>query len=150
MHALFFGYAPLAGEVQVREHGSLVAHEPGVTTSFGLANAQERGIMFVGPGVEVYEGMIVGEQPRDGDIPVNVCKKKHLTNMRSSNADIAVQLTPPRIMSLDDAIEYVSEDELVEVTPRSLRLRKRILNNEQRGKMLKAAQKARDAEREPV
>jgi GTP-binding protein len=148
MHTLFYDYAPFTGEIQQREHGSLVAHEPGVTTSFGIGNAQERGIMFIGPGVEVYEGMIVGENPRLGDIPVNVCKKKHLTNMRSSNADIAIQLTPPRVLSLDDAIEYISDDELIEVTPKSIRLRKRILDNEVRGKMMKSAQKARDAERE--
>ncbi len=104
--------------------------------------------MFVSPGVEVYEGMIVGEQPREGDIPVNVCKKKHLTNVRSSNSEITIQLTPPRIMSLDDAIEFIAEDELVEVTPKNIRLRKKILNNEMRGKMLKSAAKAREAERE--
>jgi GTP-binding protein len=150
MHALFHGYEPLSGEVQARERGSLVAHEGGLATTFGLHNAEGRGTLFVGPGTEVYEGMIVGEQPREGDLVVNVCKKKHLTNMRSSNADIAIQLTPPRVMSLDDAIEYIAEDELIEVTPKSIRLRKRILPNETRGKSLKAAAKARDAERELV
>ncbi|MGE5141336.1 MAG: translational GTPase TypA, partial [Rudaea sp.] len=98
-------------------------------------------------GVEVYEGVVVGEQAREGDIPVNVCKKKHLTNVRSSNAEITVQLTPPRVMSLDDAIEFIADDELVEVTPRNIRIRKKILDNEQRGKMLKSAAKAREAER---
>lgn len=148
MHTLFYGYLPMAGEIQAREHGSLVAHEPGVATTFGLHNAEGRGTLFIGPGTEVYEGMIVGEQPREGDLVVNVAKKKHLTNMRSSNADLAVQLTPPRVMSLDDAIEYISDDELVEVTPKSIRLRKRVLQNEARGKMTKAAAKAREAERE--
>ena len=148
IHTLFYAYEPMAGEIETREHGSLVAHEQGATTTFGLANAQERGNMFVGPGVEVYEGMIVGENPRLGDIAVNVCKKKHLTNMRASSADIAVQLTPPRVLSLDDAIEYIGDDELVEVTPKSIRLRKRVLDNELRGKMTKSAQKARESERE--
>ncbi|MGB8645192.1 MAG: translational GTPase TypA [Anaerolineae bacterium] len=148
MHTLFHGYEPLLGEIQSREHGSLVAHETGVATHYGLTNAQERGMLFVGPGVEVYEGMIVGEQAREGDIPVNVCKKKHLTNVRSSNSEITIQLTPPHVMSLDDAIEFITEDELVEVTPKNIRLRKRVLNNDQRGKMLKSAAKAREAERE--
>ncbi len=150
MHTLFHGYLPVSGEIQAREHGSLVAHEGGLATTFGLHNAEGRGTLFVGPGTEVYEGMIVGEQPREGDLVVNVCKKKHLTNMRSSNADIAIQLTPPHVMSLDDAIEYIAEDELVEVTPKSIRLRKKILPNETRGKMTKAAAKAREAEREPA
>jgi GTP-binding protein len=148
MHALFHGYAPLLGEIQGREHGSLVAHESGTATTFGLNNAEGRGTLFIGPGTEVYEGMIVGEQPREGDLVVNVAKKKHLTNMRSSNADIAIQLTPPRVLSLDDAIEHIAEDELVEVTPKSLRLRKKVLKNETRGKAIKAAAKAREAERE--
>ncbi len=150
MHTLFHEYLPVSGEIQAREHGSLVAHEGGLATTFGLHNAEGRGTLFVGPGTEVYEGMIVGEQPREGDLVVNVCKKKHLTNMRSSNADIAIQLTPPHVMSLDDAIEYIAEDELVEVTPKSIRLRKKILANETRGKMTKAAAKAREAEREPA
>jgi GTP-binding protein len=150
MHTLFYGYEPRSGEIQGREHGSLVAHEGGTATTFGLHNAEGRGTLFIGPGTEVYEGMIVGEQPREGDLVVNVCKKKHLTNMRSSNADLAVQLTPPRVMSLDDAIEHIAEDELVEVTPKSTRLRKKVLANETRGKMTKAAAKAREAEGEFV
>ena len=148
IHTLFHGYAPLSGEIQGREHGSLVAHEGGLATTFGLNNAEGRGTLFIGPGTDVYEGMIVGEQPREGDLVVNVCKKKHLTNMRSSNADIAIQLTPPRVLSLDDSIEHIAEDELVEVTPKSIRLRKKVLMNEARGKMTKAAAKAREAERE--
>jgi GTP-binding protein len=127
-----------------------VAHEAGTATTFGLSNAEGRGILFIGPGTEVYEGMIVGENPREEDVVVNVAKKKHLTNMRSSNADVAVQLTPPRNMSLDDAIEYIAEDELMEVTPANIRLRKKILNNEERGKLKKSAQKAREEDKVPA
>jgi len=145
MHALFHGYEPLAGEITTREHGSLVAFETGATTTFALENAQERGILFVGPGVEVYEGMVIGEQAREGDIVVNVAKKKHLTNIRSSNADIAVQLTPPRIMSLDECIEYISDDELLEVTPKRLRMRKRILKTGGRRKSKTARGRAEQA-----
>lgn len=148
MHALFLGYFPLAGELANRTHGSLVAHEAGTASTFGLANAEGRGVLFIGPGTEVYEGMIVGENPREEDVVVNVAKKKHLTNMRSSNADMSIQLTPPRNMSLDDAIEYIAEDELMEVTPTSIRLRKKMLKNEERGKMKKSAQKAREQEPE--
>ncbi len=146
IHALFHGYEPLSDEVTTRAHGSLVAFETGLASTFGLNNAEGRGTLFIGAGTEVYEGMIVGEQPREGDLVVNVCKKKHLTNMRSSGADAAIQLTPPRVMSLDDAIEYIAEDELVEVTPKNIRLRKKILKNELRGKT-KAA-RAREEERE--
>jgi GTP-binding protein len=142
MHALFHGYEPLAGEIAVREHGSLVAFEDGVATSYALHTAEERGILFIGPGVHVYEGMVIGEQPREGDIAVNIAKKKHMTNVRSSNEDIAVRLTPPRIMSLDEAIEYISEDELLEVTPKSLRIRKKILGTEARHKAAAARDRA--------
>jgi GTP-binding protein len=142
MHALFHGYLPMMGDIDVREHGSIVAFEAGTTTTFALNNAEGRGILFLGPGVEVYEGMVVGEQPREGDIPFNVAKKKHLTNIRSSNSDFTIQLTPPRIMSLDEAIEYVSEDELLEVTPKSLRIRKKILGTEDRHKAAAARDKA--------
>lgn len=147
IHALFAGYFPLVGQMETRAHGSLVAHEAGTATTFGLNNAEGRGILFIGPGTEVYEGMIVGENPREEDVVVNVAKKKHLTNMRSSNADMSIQLTPPRNMSLDDAIEYIAEDELMEVTPINIRLRKKVLNNEERGKAKKSAEKARDAEK---
>ncbi len=142
MHALFHAYLPLAGEIESREHGSLVAWETGTTTSYSLHNAEGRGILFVGPGVDVYEGQVIGEQAREGDIAVNVCKKKHLTNVRSSNEDIMVRLTPPRIMSLDEAIEYVSEDELLEVTPKAFRVRKKILGTENRHKAMAARDKA--------
>ncbi|HTP11496.1 MAG TPA: translational GTPase TypA [Anaerolineae bacterium] len=141
MHALFAGYEPLAGEINTREHGSLVAFEPGVTSTYGLKNAEDRGMLFIGPVVEVYEGMVVGQHIRDTDLAVNVCKKKHLTNMRSSTGDIAVRLTPPRVMSLDDCIEYLGPDELLEVTPQSLRIRKRILNTEDRRRLARREDK---------
>ncbi|OGO42321.1 MAG: GTP-binding protein TypA, partial [Chloroflexi bacterium RBG_16_58_14] len=128
MHTLFHSYLPMAGPMSGRSTGSLVSWEPGETTTFGLKNAEERGVLFYGPGVEVYEGMVVGEHQRPGDLSVNVCKKKHLTNMRSSNKDIEIRLSPPRQMSLDEAIEYLAEDELLEVTPLSYRIRKRTLN----------------------
>jgi len=137
MNTIFHGYAPHAGLIQSRATSSIVAWEAGVTTNFGLKNAEERGVLFLGPGVEVFEGMVVGETQRPSDLPVNVCKKKHLTNMRSSNKDIEVRLMTPRNLSLDEAIEYLSEDELLEVTPLNFRIRKRILNTEERGKQTK-------------
>jgi GTP-binding protein len=126
----------------------LVAWEDGISTGYGLKNAEDRGVLFLGAGVEVYEGMVVGETQRgSSDIPINVCKKKHLTNMRSSNADIMVRLTTPRSMSLDEAIEYLADDELLEVTPLNYRIRKRILNTDERGKQTKkAAKEAMEAE----
>lgn len=139
MHTLFHGYAPFAGPIPTRNSSSIVAWEAGTTTNYGLKNAEERGILFYGPGVEVYEGMVVGETLRSSDLVVNVCKKKHLTNMRSSNKDIEVRLTTPRTMSLDEAIEYLAEDELLEVTPKSFRIRKKILDTEERGKQTKRA-----------
>lgn len=142
IHSIFHGYAPLAGPIASRGHGSLVAWEDGVTSTFGLKNAEERGILFLGPGVPVYEGMVVGEHARPNDLAVNVCKQKHLTNMRSSNKDIEIRLTPPRQMSLDECIEYLTDDELLEVTPQSLRIRKRILETHERGKLNKQAKLA--------
>ena len=139
-------FEPLAGEINTREHGSLVAWEPGITSGYGLKNAEERGSLFISASVEVYEGMVVGQHIRDTDLAVNVCKKKHLTNMRSSTGDIAVRLTPPRVMSLDDSIEYLGADELLEVTPQSLRIRKRILNTDDRGKQEKRAKVAMEEE----
>lgn len=128
MHHLFHSYAPHRGEIMTRQKGSLVAHEPGDTTAYGLENAQERGELFVGPGLAVYRGMIVGENSRPNDIVVNVCKKKHLTNIRSSSSDMAVKLTPPRVMSLEQCLEFITDDELVEVTPQSIRMRKQSMN----------------------
>ncbi|MFZ5351118.1 MAG: translational GTPase TypA [Bacillota bacterium] len=129
MHHIFFGYEPYKGEVPERTRGSLVAFESGETTTYGLYNAQERGELFIGAGISVYEGMIVGENAKSGDIDVNVCKKKHVTNMRASGSDEALRLSPPIDMSLENCLEFIAADELVEVTPKSIRLRKRILDS---------------------
>jgi GTP-binding protein len=137
MHTIFRGYDELSGAMNTRQSGSLVAWEAGSTTAYALKSAEERGVLFLGPGVDVYEGMVVGENARSGDIAVNVCKKKHLTNIRSARGDMEIRLTPPRQMSLDEAIEYLADDELLEVTPESYRIRKRILNTEERGKLFK-------------
>ena len=132
MNTLFAGYGPYAGDIDSRQFGSLVAWEDGTTTTFGLAQAQERGTLFVGPGVDVYEGMVVGEHIRDRDLEVNVVRRKHLTNMRSSTSDIAVKLDGVRDLSLDDAIEFLADDELLEVTPKTFRIRKRLLSKHDR------------------
>ena len=142
MHTLFHDYLPVVGEINGRSTGSLVSWENGVTTTFGLKNAEERGTLFCDPGIEVYAGMVVGEHQRTGDLDVNVCKKKHLTNMRAASADIEVRLTPPRRMSLDEAIEYLTDDELLEVTPDNYRIRKQILSAHERGRASKNAKKA--------
>jgi GTP-binding protein len=139
MNAVFHGYDEMAGPMATRSSGSLVAWEAGTSTSFALKSAEERGVLFCGPGMEVYEGMVVGENTRPGDIAVNVCKKKHLTNMRASRGDMEIRLTPPRQMSLDEAIEYLADDELLEVTPVAYRIRKRILATGERGKLTKKA-----------
>ena len=132
LNTLFEGYQPFKGEVVTRYTGSLIASEDGEATSYGLFNTQDRGAMFIGVQTPVYEGMIVGECPKMEDIVVNVCKKKHLTAIRSKGADEALILTPPRVLSLEQAIEYIADDELIEVTPKSLRLRKKILNTQLR------------------
>ena len=132
LNTLFDGYQPFKGDVVTRYTGSLIASEDGEATSYGLFNTQDRGAMFIGVQTPVYEGMIVGECPQMEDIVVNVCKKKHLTAIRSKGADEALILTPPRQMSLEQAIEYIAEDELIEVTPKSIRLRKKILNTQLR------------------
>jgi GTP-binding protein len=142
LNSLFYQYGPLAGEIGTRSHGSLVAWEAGVATTFGLKNAEERGNLFIGPGAEVYEGMVIGEHQRPGVLDVNVCKAKHLTNMRNSIQDIEIRLTTPVEMSLDRCIEYLSDDELLEVTPGSLRIRKRILDRSERGRQGKRAREA--------
>ena len=134
INTIFDGYAPFRGEITMRFTGSLVASEDGETTRYGLYNTQERGTMFVGPQTPVYEGMIVGENPKCEDIAVNPCKKKQLTAIRSAGADEKLLLTPPVIFSLEKAIEFIADDELIEVTPKSIRLRKKILNNELRMK----------------
>ena len=134
MNSVFDGYEPYKGDIPQRVQGSLVVFETGETSSYGLFNAQERGDLFVGPGVEVYEGMIIGESPKNEDVTVNVCKKKHVTNMRAAGSDEALRLTPPTVLSLEQSLEFINDDELVEVTPKSIRLRKRILSREQRMK----------------
>ena len=134
MNHIFYGYEPYKGEITQRQRGSLVAWEDGEAVTYGLYNAQERGTLFITPGTMVYEGMIVGENSRNEDIVVNVCKKKHVTNMRAAGSDEALRLTSPRILSLEQALEFISDDELVEVTPKNIRLRKRILDTEQRAK----------------
>lgn len=134
MNHVFDGYEPFKGEIISRHQGSLIAHETGESTGYGLYAAQERGRLFIGPGVPVYEGMIVGASPKAEDITVNVCKKKHITNTRASGSDDALKLTPPSILSLEQSLEFIADDELVEVTPHNIRLRKMILNKEQRMK----------------
>ena len=140
INTLFDGYQPYKGEVTTRFTGSLIASEDGEATSYGLFNSQDRGTMFIGVQTPVYEGMIVGECPKQEDIALNVCKKKHLTSIRSKGADEALILTPPKVLSLEQAIEYIADDELIEVTPKSIRLRKKILNTELR---LKAEARAK-------
>ncbi|HNT25230.1 MAG TPA: translational GTPase TypA [Anaerolineales bacterium] len=144
MHTLFYDYMPLAGAMETRATGSLVAWEPGTTTSYGLKNAEERGWLFYGPGVDVYEGMVMGEHQRPGDLTVNVCKKKHMTNVRAARGEMEIRLTPPRQMSIDEAIEYLADDDLLEVTPQSYRIRKRILNTHERGRLHKLAKLERE------
>jgi len=132
MSSLFDGYTEWSGEIPHRPTGTLVADRPGVTTSYALYNLQERGELFVGPGIEVYEGMIIGENSRDDDLDVNAVREKKLTNMRASTADIAIRLVPFRALNLEQAIEFIADDEFVEVTPKSLRLRKRVLQRNRR------------------
>jgi len=140
MTSIFHGYQSMAGSIETRSRGSLVAWETGIATKFGLKNAEERGTLFIQPGMEVYGGMVVGEHQRPGDLDVNICKTKHLTNMRNSIRDIDVRLSPPREMGLDEAIEYLADDELLEVTPESLRIRKRVLDQHERGRLAKRCQ----------
>ena len=128
LNTTFDGYGPYKGDIQYRKQGSLIASEAGETVTYGLYNAQERGTLFVGPGEQVYGGMIVGQNGKAEDIEVNVCKKKQLTNTRSSSADEALRLTPPRVLSLEQALEFIDTDELLEITPKNLRIRKKILD----------------------
>ncbi|MGI6169036.1 MAG: EF-Tu/IF-2/RF-3 family GTPase, partial [Christensenellales bacterium] len=137
MSHVFAGYEPYKGDLVERQRGSIVAHEAGDTTGYGLFHTQERGKLFVGPGTAVYEGMIVGENAKADDLTVNVCRKKHVTNMRASGSDDALKLTPAIGLSLEQMMEFIKDDELVEVTPRSIRMRKRILNKDLRMKALK-------------
>jgi len=135
MSHVFEGYEPYKGDIERRSTGSLVSFETGEAVTYGLYNAQERGQLFIGAGVQVYEGMIIGASPKTEDLVVNVCKRKHLTNTRASGSDDALRLVPPRILSLEDCLEFLADDELLEVTPESLRIRKRILSNTTRAKM---------------
>ena len=141
MASVFDSYAPFKGEVTRRSTGSLISFETGESVAYGLFNAQDRGALFIGPGVAVYEGMVVGMTPKAEDINVNVCKKKHVTNMRASGSDDAMRLTPPKQMSLEACIEFIADDELIEVTPKNLRIRKAILNNQLRAKKNAALKK---------
>ncbi len=134
MSSVFFEYQPYKGEIERRTSGSLVAFETGEAVTYGLFNAQGRGPLFIGPGTQVYEGMVVGYSPKDEDINVNVCKTKHLTNTRSSSSDEALRLITPKRLSLEEALEFIADDELLEITPTSVRIRKRILDSELRAK----------------
>ncbi len=141
MASVFDSYAPYKGDLSRRNTGSLIAFETGESITYGLFNAQERGALFIGAGVPVYAGMVVGVSPKQEDITVNVCKKKQLTNMRASGSDEALRLVPHRILSLEQCLEFLADDELLEVTPKSLRIRKRILDHEKRMKALKGGKK---------
>lgn len=134
MHHLFHGYVPFKGDIPGRSRGALVAFEQGETTGYGIYTVQDRGVMFVGANQPVYEGMIIGENSRETDMDVNPCKKKHVSNMRTSSSDEAIRITPPRLLSLEQALEYINKDELVEVTPENVRLRKATLDRTQRGR----------------
>ena len=137
MHHVFHSYAPYKGDIPGRTRGALVAFETGETTAYGIGNVQERGVVFVTPGQAVYEGQIIGENSREQDMDVNVCKKKHVTNMRASGSDDAVRLVPPRLHSLEQALEHINDDELVEITPKNIRMRKKVLDRQQRAKLKK-------------
>ncbi len=144
LHSLLLGYEPYQGDLPVVRNGALVASEPGNAVTYGLNNAQARGITFIEPGTQVYEGMIVGEQPRQGDMQINVCKEKQKTNIRSSTSDFAIQLTPAARLSLEQSLDFLARDELLEVTPKSLRLRKRHLSEHERAKARERESRARE------
>ena len=128
INTIFDEYAPYKGDIQYRKQGSLIAFESGESITYGLYNAQERGTLFIGAGEKVYAGMIIGQNGKPEDVEINVCKKKQLTNTRSSGSDDALKLSPPKVMSLEQALDFIDTDELLEVTPESLRIRKRILD----------------------
>ena len=138
LHHRFSGYAPWAGDIEARERGVMVSMAEGVSVAFALWNLQERGNLFIGPGIEVYEGMIVGEVARSGDLEVNVMKGKKLTNIRAAGSDDSIQLEPPRLLTLESALEFIADDELVEMTPTAIRLRKRFLKAHQRKRAARA------------
>ena len=143
INSLFTGFQPMSGVVKTTSNGALVASEAGVALTYGLLNAQGRGETFVEPGTHVYEGMIIGVHPKDGDLMINVCKEKKLTNMRSSTADIVKRLSPSIKLSLEDALDFISDDELVEVTPQNFRLRKKVISSTARNRQRKHLAKAR-------
>jgi len=145
MNTIFIGYEPWHGNVASIRSGVLVASEPGQAITFGLANAQGRGLTFIEPNTQVYEGMIVGINPRPQDIAINVCKEKKKTNMRSSTSDIAVKLTPAIKLSLEQSIDFINRDELVEVTPLNIRLRKKLLTQTQRLRDIAATRRSDEA-----
>ena len=132
LNTAFEGYAPYKGDIQYRKQGSLIAFETGESVTYGLFSAQERGTLFIGPGEKVYSGMVIGQNGKAEDIELNVCKTKHLTNTRSSGSDDALKLTTPRILSLEEALDFIDTDELLEVTPKTLRIRKKILDSKMR------------------
>ena len=142
MNSIFFEYQPYKGDINRRDTGSIVAFESGEAVTYGLFNAQDRGVLFIEPGTQVYEGMVVGVSPKPDDINVNVCKKKHMTNTRAAGSDDAMRLNTPKKMSLEECLEFLGDDELLEVTPQSLRIRKRILDSEQRAKARAREKKA--------
>ena len=142
MNSIFDSYEPFKGEVISRVRGTIVAFEAGKSITYGLYNAQDKGELFIGPGVEVYEGMIVGINSRSEDLAINVCKEKHLTNTRASGSDDALRLVPPIQLSLEKAIEFIEDDELVEITPQNVRLRKKILDSKERERAARNASKA--------
>ena len=139
MNYSFHGYEPHQGEIQTRFHGSLIAWETGTAVTYGLLGAEDRGILFIDPGTRVYAGMVVGMNSREQDLEINVCKRKHLTNMRASGSDDTVKLQEPRRLSLEEAIDFIGDDELVEITPHSIRLRKKYLVKSERDRASKRA-----------
>ena len=132
INTIFDCYDEYRGDIGFRENGSLISFETGESVTYGLFSAQDRGTLFIGPGEKVYAGMVIGESSRTQDIEINVCKKKHLTNTRTSSSDEALTLTPPKVMSLEQAMDFIDADELLEVTPQSLRIRKRLLDSRDR------------------
>ena len=145
MHHVFEGYTPWVGELRTRRSGSIVADRVGQVTGYAVAAIQERASMLVGPGTDVYEGMIVGENPRQEDMDVNICREKKQTNVRAAAADDTVRLTPPRLLSLEQALEFIADDECVEITPANVRLRKLIFDSGERGRQRKRLQRDRTA-----
>ena len=134
MNHTFSGYEPFKGEFKTRYQGALIAWETGEAVTYGMLQAEERGTLFIQPGIRVYEGMIVGQHNREQDLEVNVCKRKQLTNMRASGSDDTVRLKEPRMLTMEEAIEFINDDEYVEITPKSIRMRKKILNKQERAR----------------